>query len=399
MKKTLLIALLIFLQFINVNALELNSKYAVLYNLAEDKPVLEVNKDEITSVASLTKIMTVYTAIKNIKDFNEKVILKNSMFAGLKEENAYVVGLKNNQSVTYNDLLYATLLASGADATRALVISISGSEEEFVKLMNNEVKKLNLINTHFTNAIGLDDETHYSTVDDIAKILKVAYQNEKFKEIFKTENYKLSSGNITVKNSMKNASSHYNLDVKNIIGAKTGYTGNAGRCLASIAYDKENDIEYLLVTTNAKTIKEPIIDAINIYNEIFKTYKNQVLIEKNSLLVKIPTKYSNNKYISFYLKEDLTKYLKNDYDKNNVKVIYNGEKLITPKMSKNKKLGTVKIYYNNELIKKENIVLKEKIEFSLKEFLFVNKEIIVSFIMSFILIFLAVIFILKKLKK
>lgn len=398
MKKFILIIVLIFTQIVNVNAQELNSKYAVLYNLNEKEPLINIKKDEKTSVASLTKIMTVYTAIKHIRDFDEKITIRNSMFEGLKEQNAYVVGLKENQVVSYDDLLYATLLASGADSTRALVISIATSEEKFVELMNNEAQKLNLKSTHFTNAIGLDNDSHYSTVAEIATILKTAYKNEKFKEIFATNEYTIKNTNIKVKNSMKNAAQYYNLNVDNIVGAKTGYTDKAGRCLATIAYDTINDIEYLLVTTNAKTIKEPILDAINIYEYYFANYKYQTLLKKNSLLVTLPTKYSKIKSINFYLKEDLKKYLKNDYNPDNIKIIYQGENLITSKISKNKKIGLAKIYYADELIKEEEIILKEKLKFSLATYITVNKKIIISIFMLIILSLFIFILILKKIK-
>lgn len=96
------------------------------------------------------------------------------------------------QKVTYNDLLYGMFLASGADATRAISISISKSEEQFVELMNKKAQELNLKNTHFTNTVGLDDENHYSTLNDVAIILKGALKNKKFKEIFTTDSYTFS---------------------------------------------------------------------------------------------------------------------------------------------------------------------------------------------------------------
>ncbi|MCI8459829.1 MAG: D-alanyl-D-alanine carboxypeptidase, partial [Bacilli bacterium] len=262
MRKSLLLWLFILMFFyVRVNALELNSKYAVLYNLNEDKVIYELNKDDVVSVASLTKIMTTLVAVENIKDYNQEVILKEEMFFGLKEANAYVINLRVGQKVTYNDLLYGMFLASGADATRAVAISVAGSEEKFVELMNNKAKEIGLKNTHFQNTVGLDAENHHSTVNEIAILLKSAFKNDKFKEIFMTETYTVSDGTITVRNSMKKAAAVYGIDVSNILGAKTGYTGNAGRCLASIAYDSDNDITYLLVTTKASTIKEPVLDA------------------------------------------------------------------------------------------------------------------------------------------
>lgn len=128
--------------------------------------------------------MTVLVAIENISDYDKNVTITSNMLSGLREQNLAVVGLKENQNVTYNDLLYAAFLASGADAVRGLTYSISGNEEDFVKLMNKKAQQLNLKNTVFENPIGLDDEKQHSTVDEVAILLNEAMKNEKFKEIF-----------------------------------------------------------------------------------------------------------------------------------------------------------------------------------------------------------------------
>lgn len=387
--------LLLFLLFIatfsntNVKALELSSKYAVLYNLTEDKIIYEQEKDVIVSVASLTKIMTTLVAIENITNFNENIILKEEMFQGLKEANAYVIGLRPGQKVTYNDLLYGMFLASGADATRAIAISIADSEEKFVELMNKKVHELGLSKTNFQNTVGLDAENHYSTVNEVATILKYAMKNEKFKEIFTTEIYTFSDGTITVSNSMKNTAKYYEIDTSNILGAKTGYTGDAGRCLASIAYDKENKIAYLLVTTKADTVKQPILDAKETYDYYFKNYKYHNLINKNDLLVEVKVKYSKEKSIKFFAKEDVKKYLKNDYKKENIKIKYIGKEIITPITKENEKIGRVEITYNGEIVDKIDIMLSSPIKFSLIGFIIYYKYFIIGglLILIFILIF------------
>lgn len=360
---------------INVNALEIDSKYAVLYNLNDHQVIYEEGKDEKTSVASLTKIMTTITAIEKITDYNQEITIKSSMFTGLMEQNAAVIGLKNGQKVTYNDLLYGMFLGSGADATRAISISIAGSEEKFVELMNQKAEELKLSNTHFVNTVGLDDEMHYSTVNDIAKILNYAFQNEKFNEIFTTKNYTLSDNSIKVSSTFFKTAENAGVDSSFILGAKTGYTGNAGRCLASIAFDEENQITYLLVTTNAKGTPNHVTDAVTIYDYYFKNYKYHTLVAKGEVLVKIPTKYSKQKEVKISSNKEVKKYLNNDFSKEDVKIKYKGEKIITPSMKKNIKLGVANIYYKEELIEKVDILLPEKISFSLLEFISVHRVI------------------------
>ena len=152
--KKILLTLIILFSFINVSALEISSENYALYNLNNNEIVLEKNKDEFTQIASLTKIMTTIVAIENIENFDETITMTSEMFKGLYEQNAYQIGLRVGEKVTYNDLLYGTLIASGADATRGLTISIAGSEEAYVELMNKKAKELKLKNTIFKNPVG-----------------------------------------------------------------------------------------------------------------------------------------------------------------------------------------------------------------------------------------------------
>jgi serine-type D-Ala-D-Ala carboxypeptidase (penicillin-binding protein 5/6) len=159
--KKILFIIIILMCFITVpvKALNVNSKNVVLYKLDTKEKIFGLKSNEKVSIASLTKIMTVIVAIENIKDQNQEITITNDMLKGLAEQEAYVVGLKEGQKVTYKDLLYATLIASGADATNALAIGISGSTSKYVKLMNQKAKDLGLNNTSFANPIGLDDKT------------------------------------------------------------------------------------------------------------------------------------------------------------------------------------------------------------------------------------------------
>lgn len=390
MKKIIFLIILCFLIIIDINveALELNSKYAILYNLNNDEVIYEVNKDQKTSIASLTKIMTTLVAIENIQDYNKKIILKEEMFKGLKEANAAVIGLKNGQKVTYNDLLYGMFLASGADATRAIAISVLGNEEKFVELMNKKAKELNLKNTNFVNTVGLDAQNHYSTVSDVALILKNAFKNQKFKEIFMTDKYTFSDKSITVFSTMRKNANVLNINTDYILGAKTGYTEDAGRCLASIAKDSKNNINYLLVTTNAQNISGPIIDAKSIYDYYFENFKYQTLVKKGDLVAKLPTKYSKTKEVRIYASKDVKKYLNNDYSKDDITVKFEGIDEVTPKVKKNSKIGSVKVFYKDELIDTLNVSLQQTVEFSFIVFIVTHKFIFLCLSIIIIISFL-----------
>ena len=382
MKKIIFTFLLLFPFF--VSALEIDSKQAILYNLNEDKVIFEKSSNEITSIASLTKIMTTIVAIENIEDLDAKVTITEKDFNGLYD--ASLAGFEVGDEVTYRDLLYGTMLPSGAEASQALANNISGSVNGFAWLMNEKAKELDMKNTHFVNTSGLDINNHYSTVYDIALLLKYCLNNKTFKTIFESASYKTSNGELTLYSTFRYTAIKYNYKSDYILGAKTGYTDDAGKCLASIAYDQSNDILYLLVTTGANTSTDDayhIKDATNIYTYYFENYGYVNLVDKDELLVSIKTKYSKNKYLNFYAKEDVSFYTKKDeFDKNKIKIIYDGVNTIDQSIKKGEKLGTVSIYYDDEYINNIDIISNDEYEFSIIYFFLQNKKITIPVILG-----------------
>ena len=298
--KRFLILVLFFVFVLPVNALEfdIKSTNAILYNYNLDEVIYEKNSNEKVKIASLTKIMTTTVAIENIDNLNEEVTITYEMLKGLIEENASVVGYRIGDRITYKDLLYGSLLPSGADATRALAISIAGSEEEYVKLMNKKAKELNMNNTIFTNSSGLDTNNQYSTVSDVLILLKYALQNETFKEIYTTFKYK------DLNSTLNKLLNNYNIQNKYIKGAKTGYTDLAGYCLSS--YSNDNNIEYLLITTGVYSIvRNPV------YSAVLLMCTGAICMANNLVLFFIPVICWI--YITIFLKLTEEKWLVNLY--------------------------------------------------------------------------------------
>ena len=195
-KNKWLLLFILFLFPINIYALnypKLDSKIVEVYDMTDGKILYEVNSKKSSSIASLTKIATVITAIENIKNVDEKVTITKEILSTVSWD-ASVAGLKIGDVVTYKDLLYASMLPSGADATQSIAILSSGSVDNFVEKMNKLAEKIELKNTHFVNVTGLDVDGHYSTADDMRKLLVYALKNNLFKEIYTTKDYTLSNG-------------------------------------------------------------------------------------------------------------------------------------------------------------------------------------------------------------
>ena len=381
MKK--IFAVIVFLlAMTNINALEIDSKNYVLYNLSDNILVMDQNKDEETAIASLTKIMTTIVAIEQIKDMEKKITIKSEWFYNLEEENAYVINLKEGDVVTYKDLVYGTFISSGADATRALTINLAGSEAKFVELMNDKAKELNLKKTHFDNPVGLDAENQLSTVDEVAIILKYALTNPVFKEVFKTNEYSFTHIDKKIKSSLLSSSNLYNLDTSMIVGSKTGYTYDAGRCLASVAYDAENKIEYMLVTTKADTTKvraKHVEDSINIYNYAFEEYKYHELLSDHQIIGTKKVQHATIKEYNYKASNGVYLFHDKSFDNNKIKIKIDSNTYLTPTIKKGSKIGTASIFYDNKIIQEVDLFLEDELKYTFLGYI-IDKKIYLAFI-------------------
>ena len=343
---------------------DVNSKIVEIYDLNDEKVLYEVDSTKRASIASLTKIVTTITAIETIPNLEERVVVTRDILNTVAWD-ASKAGLKVGDSLTYMDLLYASMLPSGADATNTIAIASSGSIENYVIKMNNLVSSLKLENTHFVNVTGLDQEGHYSTADDIRVILSYALKNELFRKIYTTREYTLSSG-LKVSSTILTYNKNSSMDTSKILGSKTGYTGDAGYCLSSLS--DINTHEVLIIVLGAEhrgSIYYNILDTSNLISFLLEHYKNQLLVKKDTVLKKIPVRFSKTDFVSIKVGEDVYKYLPSDYDPSKFEMIYDGLEKLSFKDSKGEKLGTIRYLYDGKEIKKDTVTLTTKLDISI----------------------------------
>lgn len=253
----------------------LNSPNAILVRLSDGSVLMEKNSDDKIYPASLTKMMTAIVAIENLHSLDEHITMPSSMFNALYKADASMAGFLPGEKVKAEDLLYGILLPSGAECCIGIADYVSGSESAFVQKMNEKAKRLGMDNTHFVNATGLQDENHYTTVKDLSVLLRYAIKNSTFRKIFTTPRHSTAATNkhkngITFSSTMFKKMKSTSVSGGRILGGKTGYTDEAGLCLASLA--KIDGKDYILVTAGAKpgSSSQPynISDAREVYNEI-----------------------------------------------------------------------------------------------------------------------------------
>ena len=350
MKKVLLFSLLF---FIGVNFCHASTSTAhsyVLMDMDSGRVIESKNKDTPMLIASITKIMTCILAIEN-GNLDEIVKVDDSVLKSYGSGIYISVG----EEIKLIDLLYGLMLRSGNDAAIMISTYISGSEEEFVKLMNKKAKEIGMKNTIFYNSSGLDNTTqgNLSTSYDMALLTKYAMQNDTYKEIVKTKKH-------TVKSNLKTYIWHNKnklLSTDYITGGKTGYTEKAKRTLVSTA--SKNNINLIVVT-----IKDS--DDWNthksLYEKIFDNYTNVKVLDKDTFKVEKDSYYDNN----LYIKDDIYITMKQDETYNLINHI---------KLEKKEDyqdgdiVGTNYIYLDDTLVKEVPIYAKKE-ESNKKETIF-----------------------------
>lgn len=197
----------------------------------------EKNADQQSLIASTTKIMTALVVLEHAALEDPVTVAQEAV--GIEGSSMY---LKAGEELTVEDLLYGLMLSSGNDAAVALAIHVSGSPEEFAKLMNEKAQELGLEHTHFANPNGLDSEENYATARSLGRLTVAAMKNDSFRTIVSAKKYNVAEHFLTNHNKLL-------WQYEGAVGVKTGFTKHAGRILVGSA---ERDGRRLVsVTINA----------------------------------------------------------------------------------------------------------------------------------------------------
>ncbi len=238
MRKTVLIAIALYMLCSPVLAApELSADSAVLICADTGEVLYDKAAGERMLIASLTKIMTAMVVLDNCPLDDQVAVDHRS--AGLEGSSAY---LKAGESYSVEQLLYGMLLASGNDAATALALHVSGSVSAFAALMNYKARELGLKDSSFRNPTGLDQEGHYSTAADMARLTAYCMKDPVFARIVGTKSY--PAGELFYVN-------HNRLlwSCQGVCGVKTGFTRAAGRALVTCAL--REGATYICVTLRA----------------------------------------------------------------------------------------------------------------------------------------------------
>lgn len=242
---------------------KITAQHALMIDITDKTVLYEDKALEKAYPASITKLLTALVVLRRGK-LDETVTFSHAA-ANLTAKGAKKCGFKEGDKIVLKDLLTALLVYSGNDAAIAIADHVSGSEDEFVKLMNETAQNVGASHTHFVNPHGLHDADHYTTAYDLYVIFNECLRYPEFKEMVKNVNYTVNYKNKkdedqskTFKTTNLLLSKAYPLHVSNItvLGGKTGTTDAAGRCILLYSKNTVNDHEYVSVVLGAKDLDD-----------------------------------------------------------------------------------------------------------------------------------------------
>ncbi len=374
------LALVLLLAFsvsiLSVSAAEYNcpidtsSRNVYLENLDTGIVVLEKNADEKVPPASLTKIMTYIVVTDNIPDLENTMVTITAEALGNLDPESSVMGLSDyiGEEFSVLELLYGLMLPSGNDAALVLADYIGdGVVDNFVDMMNRKAGQLGCSSTHFVNPHGLYDANHYSTAYDLATITKYAYQKPYFEDISRTVNHKVDGMLHTLE------TTNYLIDpsypqyyYQYACGTKTGYTDEAGKCLVSIA--KKDGYNYLCVALGSpysytEDVNYAMLDSKELYEWAFNDISFVELLSETEAVDTLAVEFVwGNEFVDAMPDGAVTALLPNNYDESLVTTKIDLPEYVSAPIAMDEVLGTISVYYNNELVGTTNLVSKEEIE-------------------------------------
>lgn len=329
---------------------QVSARAAVLLDAATGRVLFSKNAHERLPMASTTKIMTAVAALENGRLDD---VVKVSENAAAVEGSS--VDLEAGEEKTLEELLYALILRSGNDAATAIAEHISGSVEEFAKLMTRRAAELGALDTNFVNPHGLHHEDHYTTAYDLAVIMAHAMTLPKFREISGTREIKISWPGKPYDRLLRNQNRL--LDIyEGADGGKTGWTTPAGRCFVGTA--TRDGWQLVAVVLNAPDMWD---DAVKLLDFGYGYYRFETVVEAGQPLISAGVEKGAREKVSLLAARDLKLPLKED-EKDYLRYEFNlPEKLVAP-LRAGEEAGQVLVFFGEQQVGTVPLVAGEEVE-------------------------------------
>ncbi|MEA4963915.1 D-alanyl-D-alanine carboxypeptidase family protein [Lutispora sp.] len=338
--------------------MSLNCKSALLMEASTGTIIYEKNAHDKLEPASVTKIMTMLIVMEALD--SGKITLEDKVV--ISQKASKMIGtcllLEEGEVRTVKDLITGIAVESANDASVAIAEYLSGSEEEFVKLMNKRAAELGMADTNFVNSHGLHAEGHVASAHDIAIMSRELIQHEKIFDYISIYMTKVTVGK---KNNVIRELANKNKMVKfydDVDGIKTGFTDNAMYCISATA--KRNDLRFISVIMGAPSTGSRNNDARKLLDYGFANYSTYVVGKKGEAIKKIEISKGNKINANAVLEKNASVLIKKGEEKLIEKKIIIPDKVAAP-LSKGDKLGEIIILKNGESLVSIPVVIDEDI--------------------------------------
>lgn len=349
-----------------IRDIRLDSQGVYLLNLETDTALYTKNSDARMYPASTTKIMTALIVLEECKDPKKTTITvpNTALFDAIIEDGGVQMQMIAGETFTVYDLLLGMMINSYCDCAELLAYHFGGnSVAGFIEKMNARAAEMGLQNTHFENAHGLHHNNHYSSPHDIACILSLAARNETFTEIISIREYTIPATPQHKERPLRytvtmfySSNSYY---TPQIVGGKSGFTDQAGRCLAT--YSKTPDASYVLVLLGANLDPGTTYNGNATYADtnllisyVYENFSVQTLYEKGDEVSVIDVEDSETK-IKVVAHEDVKVLRRNGTDSQPIVEI--PESIPAQEVENGKKIGTLSETFDDRLVNTCDLVL------------------------------------------
>ncbi len=342
---------------------------AVVIDARTGEILYNKNIDAQFEPASMTKMITCILTLENRKLTDIVTIDGETPFTGGSR-----IYLIEGENITVQNLLYALMLESANDSAVALAKEIGGSVPEFAKMMNEKAKELGCTNTNFVNPNGLHEEGHLSTAHDMALIAKYCMQNATFRELVTTYKYDIPPTNKQPETRHLYNTNRLLYDNKTKVnvngvsrgckyegctGIKTGYTPQAGGCLA--AGTEKDGTELISVVMNSSD-KGRFADTIALFDWTLANYRSKKVVEAGSEMESLAVKGGNSRKVALITEDNAYALLQIEDDEANLHTEVESLESIQAPFKAGTKAGVLKIYADEKLVGQTDLVTAEEVE-------------------------------------
>ncbi|MDI6816109.1 MAG: D-alanyl-D-alanine carboxypeptidase family protein [Actinomycetota bacterium] len=331
------------------SALKIQAPAAILIDERTGEVLWEKNADERRAAASTTKMMTAILALER-EEMDDTITVGEEV----ADAGPYGIKLTVGEQLVLKDLLYALMLNSANDSALVIADHIGGDVGKFIELMNTKATRIGAFNTHYANPHGLSDKTQYTTARDLARIARYGLNNEDFKTIVSTTEWKLNRSDPKKLTVVENRNQLLGL-YPFATGIKTGYIREAGYCLVSSA--ETDTISMIAVVLGSSSYQRLFNESQQVLDYGFSLYEKKKLITKGHKHEMVALKYGDE--LDLVAKDDVEANVRRSLETSTTISL---ESDIDYPIKKGQVLGKIKVYQAGRKVASTDLIAERSFE-------------------------------------